>query len=108
MVLVGTDEVFASHIVYKQPHNFQVIVGIDIPEPLASTYRAARAAHPDDTFILLLDPIDIGDLASEASLSGPVFHRDAAGNRIDLGSVVIPRGAFKVLYSEELPLSLEP
>ena len=49
MILVGETEIFASHIVYKVPHNFQVILKIKFDPATLATYRTARAEHPGDT-----------------------------------------------------------
>ncbi len=107
MILHGTKEIFASHLVYKVPHNFQVIVRLKLSASVRRAYLAARAAYPEQTFILLLDPVSIGELAGAAQISGPLFRRDAEGVRVDVvPSVVLDRAQFEVVYSDELPLSL--
>lgn len=109
MVVYGEKEVHASHIVYKAPHNVQVIVRIEFPEAALEAYRAARADYPTDTYLFLLDPIDIAKIDEAESLTGALFRRDAGGRRVDLAaSVTVDRADFDVVYLQELPLSLAP
>lgn len=107
MVLLGLDEVFASHIVYKTPHNFQVELAVKLPPDVQAVYRAARVEHPDDTYIFLLDSMSIADIGTQERLSGQVFRLDAEDRRTDLASdVVLERDAFRVVFFQKLPLSL--
>jgi hypothetical protein len=107
MILLGESEVIASHIVYKTPHNFQVLMSLKLDQATNSLYLKARADHPKSTFILLLDPIDIEEITSLPSLSGAIFHRDEQGQRHEIApNVTLRRENFEVLYFDELPLSL--
>jgi hypothetical protein len=107
MVLFGDESVFASHIVYKQPHNFQVILELELPEDVKQAYLAAKQSHPKDRFILLLNPMDIGEIEAADSIGGVIFRRGANGTRTDIWSqVTLSKADFKIIYFDELPLSL--
>jgi len=107
MVLYGQEEVFASHLVYKVPHNFQVILKVNFDEKTQVTYRRERALYPQQKIIYLLDTMNIKDIASAEFISGQVFRIDENGKRIELASEVsLSRGGFAVVYFSELPLSL--
>jgi hypothetical protein len=107
MVVYGMNEVFASHIVYKQPHNYQVILNVNFSDAVMDAYRLARTEHPSDTFIFLLEPGDISKIREEDRLTGSLFRRNSSGQRVDIEpSVTLEREAFRVEYFAELPLSL--
>jgi len=108
MVLIGEEKVYASHIVYKRPHNFQVILELNFPTSVMETYLAEKKSHPNDQFIFLLDSSDISKIQFAESLSGTLLRTDADEVRHELlTGIVIAPGKFKVLYFDELPLSLE-
>lgn len=108
MVLFGENEIFLSHIVYKVPHNFQVILKIQLDEQLRNTYLAEKQAHPDDEFIFLLDHMSIKDIATVDSISGTISRTDSTGVKSILATgVVLGKNQFKIIYFDELPLSLE-
>ncbi len=107
MVLFGEDEVFASHIVYKVPHNYQVILALSLSAEDKEKYLAARKEHPGDQFIYLLDTMDIKDIATQAVISGPVFYLGADGQKHEvIQSMKITSENFKIIFFDELPLSL--
>jgi hypothetical protein len=107
MVLFGESEVFASHIVYKEPHNYQVILKIKLDAHHQALYLAERSQHPKDQFIYLLDPMNIKDIESAAAISGTISRMDASGVRREIApNVVVTRENFEVIYFDELPLSL--
>ena len=107
MILLGTAEVFASHIVYKQPHNYQVILKIQFDSKTLETYQASRTANPDSLFIFLLDSMDIGQIQKADSISGKLLFEDAEGKRnVILENVVVDKDHFKLVYFDEVPLSL--
>jgi len=108
MILLGTQEVFASHIVYKQPHNFQVILQLQLDNAAKEAYLKSKAEHPESLHIFLLDPMDIKEISSQTSISGKLLYEDSEGNRQTiLEGVVLPKDRFKVIYFDEVPLSLE-
>jgi hypothetical protein len=107
MVVYGTDVVYASHIVYKKPHNYQVILNVDLPGDVGHAYREARQSHPGDMYIFLLDPSNIADIEQADFISGALFRRDSDGQRADIAShVVLNRTSFRIVFFQELPLSL--
>lgn len=109
MVLYGTNEIFASHIVFKNPHHYQVILGLDLPEEIRARYTAERAANPGARFIYLLDPMSIGAIETAAEISGTIFRRGPDGEKIILARQVrLPRARFKIIFFNTLPESLAP
>lgn len=108
MLIYGSGEVFASHIVYKAPHNYQVIFRVVLPEAVATAYHASRALHPDDTYLWLLDPLDMSTIESQTQLSGTFFREDATGEREILApSLALTNDAYKLLLFNQLPLALD-
>lgn len=108
MILMGENQIFASHIVYKEPHNYQVLLQIDFDEVTRETYLASKKLHPDDLFILLLDPMDIKDITLQASISGTLLYENPDGQRTQvITNVFIPKENFKIIYFDEIPLSLK-
>jgi hypothetical protein len=109
MVLVGENEIFASHIVYKSPHNYQVILKINLSAETRSKYLSARKSAPGNLMILLLDSMDISKIASTTALSGTLLSEDQNGNRSELETnIKIEQKDFQLLYFDEVPLSLVP
>lgn len=107
MVLFGRDEIFASHLVYKAPHNFQVVLSIALSGRAKDDYQHSRTAFPGDTFIFLLDEMHIDQIQQADRLSGKILRRDGAGEKHDVSlDVTLTRGQFKTLFFNELPLSL--
>lgn len=108
MVLFGTETIFASHIVYKEPHNFQVILSVNLDEDSRKKYLIARNGNPNALFVFLLDPLDIKNISNIDVISGAIFYRDKNDERHDVvPSVKLSKKDFNVIYFDELPLSLE-
>lgn len=108
MILLGTDPIFASHIVYKVPHNYQVLLEIKFDAPTIEQYQAAKKNFPNDLFLFLLDPLDIKDIAAQAPLTGKLLRQDSAGDRHEIVSTTtVRKGNFNLIYFDEVPLSLE-
>ena len=108
MVLVGNGEVFASHVVYKVPHNFQVILSISLPTDAKQAYLLERSAHPNDNFFFQLDPIDLSAIREASEVSGSLLRESEVGIRTTIfESVTLRQPDFSVLFFNELPLSLE-
>lgn len=108
LILVGESEIFASHIVYKAPHNFQVILKLSLGEKTRDLYLTEKRAHPGEEFIFLLDEMDIAQIENAAEISGTIFRRNAGGEKVIIAQGQrLARDSFSVLYFDELPLSLE-
>ncbi len=108
MILMGESQVFASHIVYKEPHNYQVLLQIDFDKVSLDTYLAFKKLHPENLFILLLDPMEIKNIASQDSISGTILYENADGQRTQIiTNVFIPKENFRIIYFDEVPLSLK-
>lgn len=107
MLLFGEEEIFASHLVYREPHNYQVILALSLDRESREAYLRARAAQPGARMIYLLDHLDIGRIGELPSISGRVFLSDSEGREREvLPSLVLSKDRFRVLYLNELPLSL--
>lgn len=108
MVLFGEKEIFVSHIVYKSPHNYQVILKVDFNENIRQLYLEARAGNPNDEFIFLLDKMHIADIATLDTISGTLFRTDEKGLKTTLANeVILDKNHFKIIFFNELPLNLE-
>ncbi len=108
MVLFGKPGGFyASHIVYKSPHNFQVILKINFDATSEAKLATEMTAYPKAPFIYLLDPMDISDIQKSPSISGQVFRRAEDGSKqVILNSISLNPNEYSVVYFDELPLSL--
>lgn len=107
MVLFGSAEIFASHIVYKEPHNFQVILQVAFDPAVRALYQRERAARPANQLIYLLDPMHIAEIATLTSLKGDLISEFPDGKRVTLSTgVVLPKGSFRLIFFNELPLQL--
>lgn len=108
MILIGDEKVFASHIVYKVPHNFQVILEVHFSSEIKEKYLSAKSSEPAKLFILVLDSMDIKNIGQQAEITGTIYSEDKDGNRKEIApGVRLKRDEFSVLYFDELPLSLE-
>lgn len=107
MVLYGEHQIFASHIVYKVPHNYQVILEVALDPESRRLYLAERARFPADRIVLLLDESSIAHIERLPRISGTILRTDAQGKKITVVShLTIPRARYRVVYFSELPLSL--
>ncbi len=107
MVLFGETEIFASHIVYKVPHNFQVILKLALDESVKSRYLLEKKTYPDDQMIFLLDHMQISDIGKMDQISGQILREDQNGDRVVLmDKVTVSREHFKIIFFDELPLVL--
>lgn len=104
MLLLGRDEIFASHIVYKAPHNYQVILKLRLPEKIRGEYLALRERNPEADLVFLLDEMDISRIASASTLSGTIRVLRGTG---DFPRITLDRDQFDLVFFNELPLSLE-
>ncbi|MFZ4715681.1 MAG: hypothetical protein ACOYL6_18300 [Bacteriovoracaceae bacterium] len=108
MVMLGEKEIFISHIVYKVPHNFQVILKIKLDPSDLSDYLKAKKNTPKNLMILLLDHMDISKIAEASEISGTIFTEDSLGNRTEIkADVKIIKENFSIIYYDEVPLNLE-
>jgi hypothetical protein len=104
MLIYGSEEIFASHVVYKSPHNYQVILSLTLTDDVKAAYLRARAAHPEESLYLLLDEMDIAKIRDLDSLSGTLQRETPSGERETLATgVTITKDKFKVLFFNELP-----
>lgn len=107
MVLFGESQIFASHIVYKVPHNYQVILELKLDPMALQEYLKTKSENPSHQFIFLLDPMDISEIKNLDSISGSILHEDTSGQRSSVvPKVTIAKNNFKIIFFDELPLSL--
>ncbi len=104
MLIYGFEEIFASHVVYKAPHNYQIILSLTLTDDVKTAYIRGRATHPDESLFLLLDEMDISKIREMDSLSGTLQRETSSGERETLATgVVITKDNFKILFFNELP-----
>jgi hypothetical protein len=106
MILLGQTEVYATHIVYKVPHNYQVILRINFEQEMNQRYLSEKLKYPDDQFILLLDNMDISNIADVENISGQIFRESSDGTKNIIGDTVISKDNFKIIFFDELPTNL--
>lgn len=108
MILYGENEIFVSHLVYKAPHNYQVILKVQFPENIRERYFETKKAHPDDTYIFLLDKMHIAEIGGLESITGTLTRTDSGNVKTVLAeSVKVDKADYKVVFFNELPLNLE-
>lgn len=108
MVLFGeADSYYVSHIVYKVPHNFQIILKINLSSIVKAKVASEMSTYPNDEFIYLLDHMDISKIDEKPTLSGQVFRRTADGTKhVIFEKVGLRPEEYSIIYFNELPLSL--
>jgi hypothetical protein len=105
--LYGAEEVFASHIIYKVPHNYQVILKLELDASVKEAYHKARSDHPNQDIVYVLDPSDVSQIASAQFIVGNLIVRDESGNsKTILSGVRLENSQFSILFFNELPLIL--
>lgn len=77
MLIYGVNEVFASHLVFKFPHNFQVILKVKFPESVYAEYLSQHKNNPADTYLFLLDEMAMKDLEKMEAIEGDFFRTNA-------------------------------
>lgn len=109
MVLFGEgDSYYASHIVYKEPHNYQVILKLNFDSSTKEVIAKEMSTYPDNQFIYLLDHLDISQINERPTISGQIFRRSAdESKKILFDKVDIDPNDYSIIYFNELPLSLE-
>ena len=107
MIMYGENEVYASHIVYTKPHNYQVILRLHLDAAQHERYASQRRLHPKEDLIYLLDPMDISRIRSAERLTGTVFSQDENGRRTELFPLELARDEFEFVYFAEVPASLD-
>jgi hypothetical protein len=109
MVLYGGPGAFyASHLVYKEPHNYQVILQVNFDLATEAKIADEMKAYPKDQFIFLLDHMDISQIQKMPSLSGQISRNASDDSKqILFESVRLEPQDYSVIYFSELPLSLE-
>lgn len=106
MLIYGQQEIFADHVVYKSPHNYQVILKLHFDEDTLFAYQHSRDEFPARQIYLILDPMNIAEIKTAPILSGKLIQEIDNGNpKIIKENVSIPSGEFSVLYLEALPFT---
>lgn len=99
---------YASHIVYKAPHNFQVVLKLQLNSDLDQRLASEKSQHPTDEFVYLLDAMDISQIKNQPSLRGQILRKSMDGvTRIISALVELKASDYSIIYFDELPLSLE-
>jgi hypothetical protein len=108
MILFGdSDAFYVSHLVYKEPHNYQVILKLKLNSGDRELIKKNRTAHPRENFIFLLDPMDISQIQSKPKISGQVFWRSSDESKHPvLDKLELEPQNYSVIYFDKLPLDL--
>jgi hypothetical protein len=109
MILFGeSDSFYASHIVYKVPHNYQVILKINFDSNSKEIINKEMTLNPKDQFIFLLNHMNISQINEMPLLSGQIFRRAQDGSKkMILPFIELSPDDYSNIYFDELPLSLE-
>lgn len=107
MILFGeADNYYASHIVYKNPHHFQVILKVHFNSNVKAKIGSEMRAYPSDQFIYLLEHMDISLINQKPAISGQIFRRVVDGSKqIIFEQVELKPEEYSVIYFDELPFS---
>ena len=107
MIMYGENEIFMSHVVYKVPHNYQVILNVDLDEQSKAEYLKEKRIHKDDTFLFILDHMDISTIYDVSHLTGTLVRESIMFGRFEIAKKVrLDDENFKILYFNELPTHL--
>lgn len=107
MALYGNESgLYLSHLVYKSPHNYQVILKVNLPPKYAKLYERLEN-HPDDLFLMILNPMEISRIQEKPVLTGPVVRTEKSGTRETIYErVLLQPEDYSIIYFAELPLNL--
>lgn len=105
LVLFGQDEIFASHIVFKKPHNFQLILKVNLDDIAKRHYAQLKSINPEAQIVFLLDPMDLSSITQVTELSGVMKERGTPSKITPL-QLKLSKNDFEIVYFEELPLDL--
>ncbi len=98
MVLFGNQETFLSHIVFKNPHNYQVIMSVTLDQETLTTYLTEKKKHPSDKFIIYLDEMHIADIEKANRITGTLV-RDSSEGRLTLKQgVTLEKSQYQILF----------
>src|SRR3954471_3177534 len=81
MLLLGSQEIFASHIVNKVPHNWQVELQVRFSDEVREQYLEEKLNYPDEKLVLVLQHLDLASIKSATSLTGFIVRVDANGKK---------------------------
>jgi hypothetical protein len=60
MLVVGSKAVFASHLpMFHEPHDYQVIIELELPAAALASYRADKKQHPTSIYTLAPKPFQL-------------------------------------------------
>jgi len=105
--LYGDKTLYASHIVYKVPHNYQVILRITPHHDLQLEYNKAKSLEPASKFIFVFDQMDLTKIESYPTVTGILFSEDLNGDcQAVTGRLELTEKSYEVIYFSELPASL--
>jgi hypothetical protein len=105
--LYGDKTLYASHIVYKVPHNYQVILRITPQDDLQLEYNKAKSLEPANKFIFVFDHMDLSKIESYPTVTGILFSEDQNGDRRAVsGRLELTVKSYEILYFSELPAEL--
>ncbi len=106
-IMYGENPIYASHLIYKAPHNFQVILQLNLSSQLVTSISELRIQNPNAVFYFEALNLDFSEFSNVNELTGAIFYEDEAGRRHTvIESNSITKDNFKVIYFYQLPLDL--
>lgn len=108
MIVYGNqDQLFASHMIYKFPHNYQVILKIDLGSQNKSLLTEALANSNTRNVLFVLDRMNIGEIQTKPVLTGALEQElNDGSSQILVDHLEVSPENYSIIYFEELPLSL--
>lgn len=99
MAVVGTEKVYLSHLpMFHTPHDYQVILEVELDEKTQKLYAANRAQYSDTVYTVAPD----AGVLTQMAKAGKVFNVDLFRGHFERGGTPIAEGAtvkvLRVLY----------
>ncbi|WP_157807312.1 hypothetical protein [Hymenobacter chitinivorans] len=110
MLIFGTQQVFASHLpMFHSPHNYQVVLELELGDSAQTSYRASRQLFPQETvYTLEPEPFVLPELVQQPRPFRATLYR----GHFERGGTPIARQLTvrikQVLYFEQLNPKAHP
>lgn len=103
-VLMGENEVFASHVVYRPPHNYQVLMKVQLPAEIETKYLESKKQFPKATFLLYFNPFVVSEIQSYPVLKGVLLQQNPDGQETLIAeNLSLDAKDYQIFYFEEVP-----
>ncbi len=102
-LIYGKETLFASHIVYKVPHNYQVILQLQSIKELDGLPEVIKSQFPNNKLVLVFDEMDLTQIVHQPIITGMLYREDEEGVRHPLKTMSIDSSDYEVIFFNELP-----